>query len=236
VLSGLLRCGCCGGGMAMIGTDRSGSRIQCSVYRESRTCSNGARYYIEKIESLVIDALRLQLANPDLISEYVKAYREERQRVEADARRKRSTLDRSLGVATATIKRTVESIAKGLISDEEAREILVPARQEKARLEAELAAAETDTNVVELHPQAVSRFRDNIEKLAAIVAAHDALPDLEITGTFRSLVESVVVYPRKAREEYQVNIRGYLSSLMGLDPSAISLVAEEGLEPPTPGL
>ena len=33
-LSGLLRCGCCGGGMSIIGSDRSGPRIQCSVFKE----------------------------------------------------------------------------------------------------------------------------------------------------------------------------------------------------------
>jgi Recombinase zinc beta ribbon domain len=96
VLSGLLRCGCCGGGMSIIGSDRSGPRIQCSVFKESGACSNGARYYIEKIERLVIDALRLQLSNPKLIREYVKAYRDERNRVEAEARRGRSTLEREL--------------------------------------------------------------------------------------------------------------------------------------------
>lgn len=43
LLSGLLKCGCCGGGMTIIGTDRSGPRIQCSVHRESGSCSNSAR-------------------------------------------------------------------------------------------------------------------------------------------------------------------------------------------------
>jgi site-specific DNA recombinase len=80
VLSGLLKCGCCSGGMTIIGSDRSGPRIQCSVHRESGACNNNARYYVGKIERLVIDALRIQLANPDLIKEYVKAYREERNR------------------------------------------------------------------------------------------------------------------------------------------------------------
>jgi site-specific DNA recombinase len=114
--------------------------------------------------------------------------------------------------------------------------ILAPARPELTRIEADLAIAQTHTNVVELHPQAVQRFRENIEALAKILSDKDCLPDLEISGTFRSLVESVVVQPRKAGEEYVVNIRGYLASLMGIEPSALLMVAGEGLEPPTPGL
>jgi site-specific DNA recombinase len=107
LLSGLLKCGCCDGGMTIIGSDRSGPRIQCSVYKESGACENGARYYIEKIERLVIDVLRIQLANPDLIKEYVKAYREERNRTESAARRQRANLERDHAKAKSEIQRVV---------------------------------------------------------------------------------------------------------------------------------
>jgi site-specific DNA recombinase len=130
----------------------------------------------------------------------------------------------------------MSSIAKGLITDIEAASLLGPARQELARIETELATAQTDTNVIELHPQAVELFKQNLGALADILVMKDALPDPELVGTFRSLVESVVVLPRKAGEHYEVSIRGYLASLMGAELSAPLLVAGEGLEPPTPGL
>jgi site-specific DNA recombinase len=148
----------------------------------------------------------------------------------------RSTLDRQLAKAKAEIQRIVTSIAKGVITDGEAASHLAGARQELTRIEAELATAETDTNVIELHPQAIQRFKENVEALADILVTKDALPDLELMGTFRSLVESVVVRPRKAGEQYEVSIRGYLASVMGVEVSALSMVAGEGLEPPTPGL
>src|SRR5262245_19885110 len=56
ILSGLLRCGCCNGGMTIIGSDPIGPRVQCSVHAESEACENSARYYIQKIEKLVVDA------------------------------------------------------------------------------------------------------------------------------------------------------------------------------------
>ena len=238
VLSGLLKCGCCGGGMSIVGSDRSGPRIQCSVFKESGTCDNAARYYIQKIERLVVDALRLQLSDPALIREYVKTYREERNRAEAEARRKRSTLDRDYAKSKSEIQRIVSSIAKGLITEDEAASLLGVARREITRLEAELATADSTTNVIELHPQAVQRFKENVEALADILVTKDALPDLELIGTFRSLVERVVVSPRKAGEEYEVNIRGYLASLMGAEVSAVSMVAGERyrLSPHDPNL
>ena len=238
VLSGLLKCGCCNGGMSIIGSDRSGPRIQCSVFKESGACDNAARYYISKIEKLVVDALRLQLAKPDLIKEYVKAYREERNRTEADARKRRASLDRQHAKAKGEIQRIVGSIAKGIISDNEAADLLGPARTELSRIEAELATAETHTNVIELHPQAVQRFKENLEDLAEILTNRDAVPDLALTGGFRSLVETVIVQPRKAGEEYEVRIRGYLAALMGAGTSAVVMVARERyrLSPNQPNL
>jgi site-specific DNA recombinase len=235
LLSGLLRCGCCGGGMSIIGSDRSGPRIQCNVFKESGACDNAARYYVQKIEGIVVGALRQQLSDPNLIREYVKAYRDERNRTESEARRKRSTLERDYAKSKSEIQRIVGSIAKGLITEDEAATLLGAARLELARLEAQLATADCRTNVIELHPQAVQRFKENLDSLAEVLT-QDALPDLELTGTFRSLVESVVVKPRKAGEEHEVSIRGYLASLMGAELSAVLVVAREGLEPPTPGL
>jgi hypothetical protein len=170
---------------------------------------------------------RVQLSDPDLIREYVKAYRAERNRAETEARRVRGTLDRECTKAKAEIQRIVSSIAKGLITDDEAAELLGPAREQLARIDSNLAVADTDTTVVDLHPQAVQRFKDNLENLAAVVARKGDTLDFAVVSTFRALVESVVVRPRKAGEKYTVNIRGHLASLMGLNQSALMVVARE---------
>ena len=115
--------------------------------------------------------------------------------------------------------------------------MLGPLRAEVKRIEAELTNADSNTNVVELHPQAVQRFKENVEDLAAILTDKGGTPDLAPIGSFRTLVEAVIVLPREAGAEYKVRIRGHLAALMGLEHvSAIPLVAGEGLEPPTPGL
>jgi site-specific DNA recombinase len=238
LLSGLLKCGCCNGGMTIIGADRSGPRIQCSVHKESGSCENGTRYYAAKIERLVIDALRTQLGEDDLIKEYVKAYREERNRVERSARRQRGNLEREHAKVKAEISRIVGAIAKGTIDDDDAAALLNPLRADRKRIEAELANAESHTNIVELHPQAVQRFQKNLEDLAAILTDRDAIPDLALIGSFRSLVEAVIVQPRQAGQEYEVRIRGHLAALMGLEVSALQMVAGERyrLSPHQPNL
>jgi site-specific DNA recombinase len=61
LLSGLLRCGSCGSGMALTGSDRSGPRVRCSRYRESGSCDNSTKYYIDKIERLVVYRVPIQV-------------------------------------------------------------------------------------------------------------------------------------------------------------------------------
>ena len=71
--------------------------------------------------------------------------------------------------------------------------------------------------MIELHPQPVQPFKDNLDCLAEVLT-NDDLPDLELT------IESVVK-PRKAGEEHEVRIKGYLASPMAAEMSAVLIVA-----------
>ncbi|QOZ28131.1 hypothetical protein [Bradyrhizobium sp. CCBAU 51753] len=185
-----------------------------------------------------------------MIEEYVKAYRNERNRAESNARKQRVNLEKDRTTAKAKIQRVVTAIAKGIISDSEASDLLSPLRADLAKVEAELALAETHTNVIELHPKAVRLFKKNLEDLAEILKS-GASPDLALIARFRSLVENVIVRPREAGDEYEVQIKGRLAALMGVEGvSAIKMVAgafslapisepdgraKSGLEPATSG-
>lgn len=236
ILSGLLRCASCGGGMSIVGADRSGPRVMCSTHRESRTCDNHARYYIEKIEQKVLSSLRMQFADTEMVKAYVDAYEEESRRVGADLKRNRASMERQLAEAKQAITRVVEKVAKGIIEDDDAAAILPGLRETRDKLAADLAKAEKPSNVIEIFPLAVRRFKDNIEKLTQILATAGEIPDADSMLIFRQLIASVIVEPRKPGEDYVLEIKGYLSSLTKPDLSAVPVVAGEGLEPPTRGL
>jgi site-specific DNA recombinase len=78
VLSGLLRCGVCGGGMS-----GNQGRLQCTRRRETGTCNHSRAYNVEVIERTVFEGLKKHLTDPALIAEYVKAYNAERSRLAA---------------------------------------------------------------------------------------------------------------------------------------------------------
>lgn len=236
VLSGLLRCGACGGGMTAIGADRTGRRIQCSNHRESGVCGNGRRYYLGRIEALVLNRLRSQFADTSIIEAYVSAYEEEQKRVRSSALRDRASATRLLADAKDEITKTIHMMAKGLVDEDEGTGLLAPLRKIRDQQQAILDAVEEPTNVIELQPKAVKRFRENIEKLAEILASDDEDPSPELIAPFRQVVAAVIVQHSEPGQPYEINIKGYLTSLIDTKLSVIKMVAEEGFEPPTQGL
>lgn len=236
LLSGLLRCGACGGGMSLAGPDKGGSRIQCSTNRESGTCSNKSRFYIERIEEMVVDFLRRDFADLSVLEAYVATYQEELKRTRHDKFRKRATAQKALDEAKAEITKVIQMMIKDLVTEEEGTAMLAPLRADRDRNQAILDSVEEPENVIELQPKAVRRFRENVESLAKILqGGGEVLP--EVSMPFRQIVAAVVVEPRAAYEPYRIGIKGFMSGLIGGDEhSVIRLVAGGGIEPPTSGL
>lgn len=236
LLSGLLKCGACGGGLSIIGADRSGPRVVCSTHKESKSCSNNARYYVAKIERDVIERLRIMFADTSVIDAYVEEYKAESKRIAMERRNSRGAKESALADVQAQIARVLEQVAKGTIEEEDVLAILPGLKSERSRLRLELEAEEPPTNIIELKPKAVEKFREDVENIAEIVNSPGAEPSIEFGMAFREVVSSVIVHPREPGHEYRYEIKGWLSAIAGEELSAVLVVAEEGFEPPTQGL
>ena len=64
LLSGLLECGCCGGGYTIIGKDRYG----CATLRAKGTCANQRTIMRQHIETRVLSGLKERLLAPELVA------------------------------------------------------------------------------------------------------------------------------------------------------------------------
>jgi len=91
LLSGLLKCGACGGGFSKV----SQSHYGCSTARNKGTCRNLLTVRRDALEAKVLDGLRHQLMQPEMVRTFVdEFYRElNRQASEQDARRECATRD-----------------------------------------------------------------------------------------------------------------------------------------------
>lgn len=214
--SGLLRCGQCGGGMSI--HDRSGPaiRIRCSTAVESGSCTNSARYRLDRIEGAILARLREQLDRPDLLREYLAAYREQRRATIDDASRSRTAREREHAKLSAELTRAIRLYAQGVLDGPEAEAQLADLQRRVHAAEAALAEAAAAVPVVDLHPQAVARYAETLQSLSSGLADPAIIMDREVVACLRNIIATIVVHPAGPGETAAtVEVNCWLKALTG---------------------
>ena len=100
----------------------------------------------------------------------------------------------------------------------------------------------TPAAAIEMHPGLPDVYRRQIEKLQEALNA-DENTKRHAGNILRGLIDRITIHPGEKRGEVSFEIVGDLAKIIGLaDPNAdkaesvVTVVAEEGLEPPTRGL
>ena len=230
LLSGLIRCGVCGGAVSTVRTGRYG----CSAYREAKTCDNGHTVAVDKLEARVLTGLQERLLDPAMVTEFLQEYhrgQEERRRA---ARDKHRGAEREIKTLHDEIERIVDHMCAGTETPAMVKR-LVAAEDRKAALERDLAAAGEPAAVIQMHPRAADLYREKIEALASALNADDERP--EAIALLRSLVDRIVLHPTGKRGEMRAELHGRLAAALALangegtpDPeSMLVMVAEARL-------
>ena len=198
---------------------------------------------MDEIEHAVLAGLKEHLKAPALLKEFAEEYQRERQRLSADKRRARAGLETKL----AETKRLLERAWKDYEAERLPTEIIgarmrdLLARQEE--LEAKLAEAPPEETVVGLHPAALQQYERCIGELESVFGEGVTSELEEAAARVRALVSRIAVMPCEGG--FRLRLEGKLSALMQaprlypnmrIAASGGSVVAEEGLEPPTRGL
>jgi site-specific DNA recombinase len=235
LLSGLLRCGCCGSGMSVHDRDKTGkTRIRCSAVRESGSCTNRRIVYLRDVEQAVLSGMREELKDRRLIETYARRYNEERQRLAAAANATRTRLESKHARIESERQRNIDMVVKGVIEEEDARQRIADLKAQRLEVEAEIGALEEAPKIISLHPATLDRYTETVDTLAAGLAEHAEAEDDRgpLVETFRALVQSVTIHTNGPREGFCAEVRGKLAALTGGDvfPQAIysggRLVAE----------
>ena len=231
LLSGLLKCGACGGGFSKI----SQSHYGCSTARNKGTCDNLLTVRRDKLEATILEGLKHQLMHPELVAAFVDEFRREmnRQRADEDGRRDRTA--RHLEKTEREIRRLIEAIKAGVpgaaVKDEmavlEARRVEFLARSEA-----------TPPPMPRLHPNLAELYRQKVTNLAE--ALNDEHTRLEAAECIRELIEEIRLVPVNGK--LRVELYGELAALLNLangHPRSkgtgvqITMVAGVGFEPTT---
>lgn len=239
LLSGLLRCGCCGGGMSAGGAGKR-ARIVCTKMRGSGTCENRRYYYLDEIEKRVVDGLRTKLGTREAIAYFVDVYNAERDRAYKAARRQSADLARKLAGAEGELKRAIDGMIRGTISEEEGDRVIPELRRQRDAARSEVERAAKPPKVVQLHPPSVDRYLQAIEQLAAYANGHLVGGDNDVAQALRKFIDSVTVMPAAAGELPEIRVAGGLASLLPVENRHFGvpgqMVAGAGIEPATYGL
>ncbi len=237
LLSGLLRCVYCGGGMSSQGNHGGGIRIKCSRYIESGTCDNSRGYRLDRIEKAVVNGLFEMVDNPEATAEHIRAYYENRREAINSATRNRSKVEKRLMDVTRELDRLIDALAKGL----PAERIEVRTKEldvERQKLLKELEAAKEAVPVVDIHPTSIRRLQRTITRISEQLEEGEQITDPEVVEAIRSMISHIEVSDT-ANGGYQAEVWTYIASLTGEHIPNVwggAMVAKEGFEPPTQGL
>jgi hypothetical protein len=205
LLSGLLKCGICGGGFSKI----SQSHYGCSTARNKGTCDNLLTVRRDELESTVLDGLKDQLMHPELVTAFIREFHREvnRQRAEQDGSRDRAT--RNLEKTQREIGRLIDAIKAGVpggaVKDEmatlEAKRIELLAQQQAA-----------PPSMPRLHPNLAELYRQKVMNL--VEALNDESSRLEAAECIRELIEEIRLVPEDGT--LRAELYGELAALINL--------------------
>jgi site-specific DNA recombinase len=108
-------------------------------------------------------------------------------------------------------------VIKYVISEEDAKQRIAELKEERLRVEAELAALEEAPIPISLHPATLDRYIETVNALADTIASHASAEDDRgpLVADFRALVHSVIVHPKGPWQGFEVEVKGKLAALVG---------------------
>lgn len=186
--------------------------------------------------------MRGQLNDPRAISHYVRVYNEERMRLASEAKVMRAKLELRLQENARGWKRFLDRVCDGSLADPQ--EVALKNNElaaEKAEINAALADLPETPKIVTLHPKVLDHYARDIDDLSRSLSQAIASGSENLRISMRKLVATVTVVPDQTGTAFTVEVAGKLAALIGGDPfpnasHGYSVVAEEGIEPPTHGL
>jgi site-specific DNA recombinase len=208
LFSGLLKCGCCGGGM----TISRGDRYYCSARREKSTCKADRGIGAAELELRVLNGLRdILLGNERLIEEFTAEFKRELARLRKEGHGARRRLSRELQDVERGIKRCLDFITGGDGDPCSVRDQLRSLEARKRDIDADLTAQQDNVEIV-IHPNLPELYRKKVGRLQQALQYETTRP--QVVEAIRSLVDRIEILPGEARGRCEVTIVGALAQIL----------------------
>ena len=236
LLTGLLKCGCCGGNM----TIARKNRYYCAARREKGTCDAAFGIAAANVETRVLDGLRnILVGNDDLVEEFTRELKAELKRLKKERQSGQPNLAKELADVEGGIGRLISFITSGDGAPGSVREELAKLEDRKAHITAQ-QKKETVSPVVDFHPNYADLCRRKVSELGRLLGSDDSRE--EAMAAIRGLIDRIEVRAGAKRGETEVTLVGALAGILALGTNnnaapegggTFLLVAGVGFEPTT---
>jgi DNA invertase Pin-like site-specific DNA recombinase len=205
LLSGLLKCGVCGGGFSKISAHHYG----CSTARNKGTCSNLLTIRRDDLETTVLTGLRDQLMHPDCVKEFITEFHKEMNRLAAAQDTDQDRLTRDLAKTKRGLQNFIDAIKDGIPGAAVKDEMIV---LEKRRQELLHKLEHAPAPQPRLHRSLARLYRDKVDRLAR--ALNEETTRTEAAEAIRALIEKICLVPNDGT--LRIELFGELAALINL--------------------
>lgn len=206
LISGLIKCGKCGGPYTSVGA----GRMRCSYYSGRGTCDNTASAKIEVMEDRILASVSKHLTDADYLDDYISAYREEWALLSGDRDKER----RQLGTQKAGVERKINNLLR-LIENGQGGDAIGDRLNER---EAELKSIEAKIAEVSLSQPIEHRPADLADKWANDIKSIKSLMSRDIaqaSSQLTAIIDKVIFKPIK-RGHFDLEIVGSIGEALPL--------------------
>ncbi|MNE14448.1 Recombinase [compost metagenome] len=203
LFTGLIKCGCCGGGYSMI----SKHLLGCTNARNKGTCDNWANIRRDKLEASVLNGLDKHLMEPELFKDFCEEFTREVNKARMDARTSLETAEAEIKKIDRELDTLLDLILKGGAADR-INAKMVALEQRKKDIAAMLETTEEPPAL--LHPNMAKIYHEQIATLHDQL--HNEATRAKAADRLRSLVSRIELVPDG--EELVIVLRGDLAAIL----------------------
>ncbi|MEG8017044.1 recombinase family protein [Sphingomonas sp. LR55] len=190
LLSGLIRCGCCGANYTISGKDY----YRCPGQKERGTCGNRVSVRKETLEAATLAVLQEHLLTENHVRLFIEEFEHEMQRLGRQDAGMEHAAQHRLKQVTTELDNLYQNLLAGIASPV-LRAMIAEREAEKERLAAQRVATITGKPIVVSlpHPVLVDRFRSKVALLRQ--SLDDEAIRTEAAAVLSALIESVTIFP-----------------------------------------
>ena len=224
LLSGLVKCGVCGGNMTLV----KGGHYGCNTHREAgkSVCTNNRFMKVDRLDKLVLSGIKDKLLDPSRIKEFVREYHRHTKKMLREQAKQAGSLQKELTAVKLKISNLMK-LAESGNAPASVLERLNDLELEQNELSKRTNESPETNGVIDFHPGLPEVYKNKIQALENELTQTEKVQQ-EAAMILRSIIANVVITPGKGRGEQNIELHGAIPELLSLaSPAGQSKASEE---------